>query len=160
MCRRPSTTAPNVRDWQNMRACGACSPRPKRRAVRSVTADASERVTQSSIMRGCVKMLTAAMASSPSVPTMMMSTELRSTMKTPSNADGIATRRYILSYPAKNRMAFLLSRSMHILRCPKPQGKDTITLVHEGTPTEGCKEKLLLGRSIHVETHPAPGSAA
>ena len=63
---------------------------PNLRAVSKVSTEAVDRTTHKSIMRGWVKILTAAMAAVPSTPTMMMSTEESNTIKSPSKAAGMA----------------------------------------------------------------------
>ena len=66
-------------------------------AVSSVTADAMDRAKQRGTMRGCAKMLTAAMDTAPSDPTIIKSAEARKLIKTHSTAAGSAMRKYFCS---------------------------------------------------------------
>ena len=83
-------------------------------------AAANERAKASIIMRGWVKMLTAAMAAVPRVPTMMISTLESKIMNTPSHAAGRAICRYFLSYPeiCRIRLHFNNARRFPSMKIP------------------------------------------
>jgi len=81
---------------------------PKYFAAVKVTADAIDLATHKIIIRGCVKILTAAIAEVPSTPTIIKSALQSKIINTPSSAAGIAIFKYFLSSAVN---AILLNRS-------------------------------------------------